>query len=83
MGGNATINKGDNMFSVKEKQHIAAVLEKTLLELNHPEMPTEKPMFELHVDGKESWSFADIKPNWTYDGKPGNPWNEVARDVLK
>lgn len=73
------------MFSVKEKQHIAAVIERTLLELGHPEMPTEKPVFTLHVDGKEGWSFADIKPNWTYGlaNPPAvNPWNEVARDVL-
>lgn len=73
------------MFSIKEKQHIAAVIEKTLLELNHPEMPTEKPVFTLHVDGKESWSFADIKANWMYEQNPGkaNPWNEISRDALE
>ena len=73
------------MFSMAEKRHISDVLEKTLLELKHPEMPSEKPMFTLHVDGKESWSFADIQPNWTFDdkNKPGvNMWNEVARDIM-
>lgn len=55
------------MFSMKEKQYIASVVEKVLLELKHPEMPTEKPVFSLHVDGKEDWSWADIKPNWTFD----------------
>lgn len=67
------------MFSMKQKQHIAKVIEKTLLELNHPEMPGKKPVFKLHVDGKESWSYADIEPNWIYseDNKPGiNQFNE-------
>lgn len=73
------------MFSQEEKQEIARKIEKILLDLNHPEMPKEKPVFSLHVDGKESWSWADIKPNWIYagDNKPGvNPWNEVAREHL-
>lgn len=73
------------MFSVKEKQFIAAELEKILLSLNHPEMPKEKPMFTLDVQGKEGWSFAHIVPNWTFtENNPPqiNPWNEVARDVM-
>ena len=73
------------MFSVKEKQHLAAVIEKAILELHHPEMPTERPVFNLRIEGKESWSWADIKPNWTFgvDNAPlVNPWNENARQVL-
>lgn len=74
------------MFSVKEKQKIADAVEKALLEINHPEMPAEKPYFELHVNGRAVWSFADIKPNWWWEdqGSPKNPneWNEIARDVL-
>jgi len=74
------------MFSIKEKRYIAEQIEKLLLSLNHPEMPKEKPVFKIHVDGKESWSWADIEPNWVFDdGKktPGmNPFNEIARDVL-
>ena len=54
------------MFNTEEKQKIARVIEKTLLELKHPEMPTSKPKFELHVNGKENWSWADIIPNWQY-----------------
>ena len=68
------------MFSMKQKQLIAEKIEELLLSLNHPEMSTEKPKFKLHVDGKESWSFADIEPNWVYSGdnKPGiNPFNEL------
>lgn len=74
------------MFSVKEKQYIADSIEKLLLSLKHPEMPEEKPSFILRVEGKESWSFADIKPNWIYNdvNKPGiNPWNEKVREILK
>lgn len=73
------------MFSLREKQFLAAEIEKLLIGLNHPEMPMEKPIFKLHVDGKESWSFADIQPNWTFNeqNKPGvNAWNEVAREVM-
>lgn len=51
------------MFSTEEKQKIAEVVEEVLLSFNHPEMPQEKPNFKLHVDGKEDWSWADIKPN--------------------
>ena len=54
------------MFSMQEKKYIAAEVERILLKLNHPEMPIEKPVFHLHVDGKEDWSWADIKPNWTF-----------------
>lgn len=73
------------MFSQKEKQFIASEIEKLLLSLKHPEMPIVNPSFHLHVDGKESWSYADIKPNHTFnDGnKPGlNPFNEIAREIL-
>ena len=74
------------MFSVKEKQFIANRIEKLLLSLDHPEMPKERPYFTLSVQGKENWSWAEIKPNWTFgvDYPPGkNPFNEIVRDVLK
>ena len=54
------------MFSLKEKQYIANQIEKLLLSLKHPEMPKKEPKFTLKVDGKESWSWAEIKPNWTF-----------------
>lgn len=59
------------MFSLKEKQYIASQIEKIILSLEHPEMPKEKPVFTLRVEGKEDWSWAEIKPNWTFD--IGNP----------
>ena len=74
------------MFSIKEKQHIAGQIEKLLLGLDHPEMPKEKPVFMLRVEGKENWSWAEIKPNYTFgvDNLPKvNPFNEIARDLLK
>lgn len=66
------------MFSLAQKQEIAKKVEEILLSFNHPEMPTEKPIFHLHVKGREGWSWADIEPNWTFENKsPGvNPWNE-------
>jgi len=71
---------------MKEKQFVAGQIEKLLLSLKHPEMPKEKPMFTLRIEGKEDWSWAEIKPNWTFgvDNPPNvNPFNEVARDILK
>lgn len=72
------------MFSKDEKIMIAQKVEELLLSLKHPEMPDEKPKFHLHIDGKESWSWADIEPNWTFEAKePGvNQWNEDAREIL-
>lgn len=73
------------MFSREDKKKIAEAVEKVLLEIDHPEMPKEKPMFMLHVNGKEYWSWADIKPNWTYEEeKPEtSEWNEKAREVME
>ena len=61
------------MFSVTEKQLIADKIEAMLLELKHPEMPDKMPVFELHVEGKERWSWANITPNWVFseDSKDG------------
>ena len=74
------------MFSKREKQVIAQIVEDALIAIDHPEMPKEKPRFKLHIDGKESWSYADIEPNWLYEekGSPDNPnpWNEKARGIL-
>lgn len=74
------------MFSVKEKQYIASQVEKLLLSLEHPEMPKEKPVFHLHVEGNSEFSWADIKPNHTFtiENPPQvNAWNEISRSVLE
>ena len=71
------------MFSMKQKQEIAQKIEELLLSYDHPEMPKEKPEYSLHVDGKESWSWADITPNHHFDenNKPSiNPFNEENTD---
>jgi len=66
------------MFSVRQKQILADTVEKALLKLEHPEMPTERLNFKLHVQGASNWSFADIEPNWVYEEEEPsiNPWNE-------
>lgn len=74
------------MFSTAQKQYIAGRIEEILLELGHPEMPLDRPAFKLHVDGKESWSWADIEPNWKFgvSNPPSvNPWNEVQENYYE
>jgi len=73
------------MFSTEEKRKISGEIEKLILSFHHPEMPEEKPYFKIHIDGKESWSWADIEPNWKYNENPGkiNPWNEIAHEVAR
>ena len=65
------------MFSVEQKRDISAAVQRVLRGTNHPELPTTGEVsFLLHVDGAESWSFADIKNNGAV-GDPGvNPHNE-------
>ena len=75
------------MFSMQQKKVIAAEVEKLLLSFNHPEMPNEKPRFTLHVDGKESWSWADIRPNWEFEDSGEvptvNPHNELVAESMR
>jgi len=73
------------MFSVAEKRKIAEAVEKVILELDHPEMPKERPDFFMRILGKESWSWAEIKPNWMFNkaNPPSvNPWNEKSREMM-
>jgi len=75
------------MFSTEEKKEIAVEIERLLLSFNHPEMPKSNPRFKIHIDGSESWSWADIVDPTTASELYGpshkaNTWNEVARDVL-
>lgn len=66
------------MFSVDQKRKIAAAVEDILRQTNHPELPPpgEPIRFVLHVDGKESWSWADIQNNAAVQNPGVNPWNE-------
>ena len=70
------------MFSIKEKQHISQVIEDTIRTLNHPEMDNENIKFLLHVDGKKSWSWADIHETSIASPLHQNSWNEIASDIM-
>ena len=65
------------MFSRNEKQFIATKIEEIILGLDHPEMPKEKPAFKSHINGKESWSWADIRNNGAVETPSVNPFNEM------
>ncbi len=65
------------MFSVKQKRKIAEEVQKILRETGHPELPAGEINFHLHVDGAESWSWADIKNNAQVVNPGVNPHNEA------
>jgi len=75
--GISSISQGDNMFSVKQKREIAEKVQKILKETNHPELPSGEISFSLHVNGTESWSWADIRNNGAVINPDVNPWNEA------
>jgi hypothetical protein len=64
------------MFSVRQKREIADKIQKVLRETNHPELPKGEIQFQLHVDGAEDWSWADICNNGAVAKPSVNPWNE-------
>ena len=66
------------MFSTQQKRQIANEVQKILRSTNHPELPAGEIQFELHVDGAEPWSWADIKNNGAIENPEitANPWNE-------
>jgi hypothetical protein len=68
--------KGFDMFSVRQKREIAEKVQQILQETNHPELPKGEIRFMLHVDGAESWSWADVRNNGAVENPGINPWNE-------
>ena len=64
------------MFSVTQKRVIADKVQTILRETNHPELPEGEIQFQLHVDGAEDWSWADIRNNGAVPNPGVNPWNE-------
>jgi hypothetical protein len=64
------------MFSVQQKRDIADAVQKILRSTEHPELPISEIQFSLHVDGAESWSWADIRNNGAVLVPGVNPWNE-------
>lgn len=69
------------MFSVRQKQEIADAVQKVLRGTNHPELPPGEIQFQLHVDGAESWSWADIRNNGAITSPGINPHNEAQDKV--
>jgi hypothetical protein len=65
------------MFSIKQKREIAEAVQCILRDTNHPELPQGEIQFHLHVQGAESWSWADIKNNGSVQNPTINPWNEL------
>ena len=51
------------MFSAELKKTIAEKIQQILQETYHHELPEGEINFLLHVDGKERWSWANIKNN--------------------
>jgi len=70
------------MFSVQQKREISDAVQKVLRSTMHPELPpTGEVSFMLHVEGAESWSYADIANNGAV-GDPGvNPHNELMASM--
>ena len=56
------------MFSSEVKAKIASQIQKILRETNDSELPDGEIRFQLHVEGKESWSWADIVNNGAVEG---------------
>ena len=69
------------MFSYEEKRKIAAAVKSVIREIDHPEMDNGDIRFDLHIYGREPWSFANITQNMP-EHKPDNPWNEKAREIM-
>jgi hypothetical protein len=65
------------MFSIRQKREIAESVQQILRETNHPELPIGEIKFLLHVEGKEYWSWADIRNNGDVIYPDVNPHNEM------
>lgn len=64
------------MFSVRQKRAIAEAIQEILRETENPELPQGEIKFSLHVAGKHSWSWADIRNNGAVSIPDVNDWNE-------
>ncbi len=69
------------MFSIQQKRDISDAVQQILQVTNHAELPQGEINFSLHVDGAESWSWADIRNNGAV-GNPGvNSHNELMASI--
>ena len=48
-----------------------------LREIGHPELPSGEIKFKIHIEGAESWSWADIENNGAITNPGINPFNEM------
>ena len=64
------------MFSIDQKRKISDAVQKILKGTNHPELSKGEIKFHLHVEGAESWSWADIKNNESVPNPVTTNWNE-------
>jgi hypothetical protein len=71
------------MFSVRQKREISDIIQKALRETNHPELPDGEIQFLLHVNGAESWSWANIRNNGNVLNPSVNPHNEAMDNNAK
>ncbi len=71
------------MFSVRQKRDIADKVQTILHNTGHPELPNGEIQFTLHVDGAESWSWADIQNNGAVISPSVNPHNEQQDPAAK
>ncbi len=65
------------MFSVKQKRDISAKIQQIIRDTNHPELPEGEILFRIKIQGKESWSYADIQNNGSVPFPDVNPHNEA------
>lgn len=64
------------MFSTRQKREISDKVQQILRETRHPELPDGEISFHLHIEGAESWSWADIRNNSAVTAPEANPHNE-------
>jgi hypothetical protein len=65
------------VFSVREKRSIADLVQRVLRDTGHPEIPAGEIQFTLRVEGRESWSWAEIRNNGAVTNPGINPHNEA------
>lgn len=65
------------MFSVQQKREISNAVQKILRSTNHVELPNHEITFMLHVEGAETWSYADIRNNGSIENPSISFWNEL------
>jgi len=70
------------MFSVQQKRDISTKVQEILRATNHSELPEGEIDFQLHVNGAESWSWADIKNNFAVINPGVNLHNEKQAKVI-